>query len=246
MKKSIFILMILIGCIASTDAQVTVFAGGGSTLGDGGPATAASISGTQGVCSDGAGNVYVMQAGGGRVRKITPAGIISTVAGHGASGFSGDGGPATAATFSAYGLSCDLAGNLYIGDWNNNRVRRVDAATGIITTIAGNGVGSTSGDGGPATAAGISRPIGAAADYAGNVFISEYSGGRIRRVDAATGIITTVATGISSPCQIVADNLGNVFVASQSGGRKLRPQTIDRNTCIINGFRRLRGDESNK
>ena len=220
MKNILLSFAILLGYITAVNAQVTVFAGGGSTLGDGGPATAALLSGTQGVCSDGAGNVYVMQQGGGaRVRKISPSGIITTVAGHGTSGFSGDGGPATAATFNAYGLSCDLSGNLYIGDWSNGRVRKVNASTGIITTIAGNGSGSTSGDGGPATAAGISSPIGAAVDYAGNVFISEYGNDRIRRVDASTGIITTIATGLYGPCQIVTDVAGNVFVATQSGGR---------------------------
>ena len=219
MKKIFSSFLIVIGCITSAHAQVITFAGGGSSLGDGGPATAAALTGTQGVCSDGAGNVYVMEEGGGRLRKISPAGIITTVAGHGVSGFSGDGGPATAAEFSAYGLSCDLAGNLYVGDWNNNRVRKVDASTGIITTIAGNGSGTSSGDGGLATAAGINSPIGAAVDNAGNLFISEYGADKIRRVDATTGIITTIATGISSPCQIVADIAGNVFVASQSGGR---------------------------
>lgn len=219
MKNIQIAIIILLAFTLSANAQVTLFAGSGSSLGDGGPATAAMLSGTQGICSDGYGNVYILQQGVGRVRKVTPAGIITTVAGNGTTGFSGDGGPATAAKFNGYGLSCDLAGNLYIGDWNNNRVRKVDASTGIITTIAGNGSGSTSGDGGPATAAGINRPIGAAVDMAGNLFISEYSGGRIRRVDASTGIITTLATGMAGPCQITTDFPGNVFVATQSGGR---------------------------
>jgi len=217
MKNTFFILFYVSVCVTNIKAQVNIFAGGGATLGDGGLATAAQLSGTQGVCSDGNGNVYVMQQGAGRVRKITPAGIITTIAGFGSTGFSGDGGLATAAKFDAYGLSCDFSGNLYIGDWNNNRVRKVDASTGIITTIAGNGSGSTSGDGGPATSAGIKSPIGAAVDNAGNLFISEYGANRIRRVDALTGIITTIATGISSPCQITTDGNGNVFIASQAG-----------------------------
>jgi len=235
MKKILFILLVIIGCIVSAHAQVIIFAGGGSSLGDGGPATAASVAGTQGVCSDGAGNVYVMEEGGGRVRKISPAGIITTIAGHGVGGFSGDGGPATAAEFSAYGLSCDLEGNLYIGDWDNNRVRKVYASTGIITTIAGNGSGTTSGDGGPATTAGINRPIGAAVDNAGNLFISEYSGDRIRRVDASTGIISTIATGISGPCQIVADVAGNVFVASQGGSYIYKISTLGVVSIVAGG-----------
>ena len=227
MKKILLNLAIVFLFVNSVDAQVTIFAGGGSTLGDGGQATAAQLNGTQGICSDGAGNVYVMeQDGNARVRKITPSGIITTVAGHGVSGFSGDGGQATAATFSAYGLSCDLAGNLYFGDWSNNRVRKVNASTGIITTIAGNGSSITSGDGGNATAAGVTRPIGAAVDLNGNVFISEYGSNKIRRVDAHTGIITTIASSLNGPCQIATDNAGNVFVATQSGGRIYKIDTF--------------------
>jgi sugar lactone lactonase YvrE len=236
MKNILLYMLVLLGSATLANAQVTLFAGGGSSLGDGGPATAAHLSGTQGICSDGTGNVYVMEQGSGaRVRKISPTGIITTVAGHGSSGFSGDGGQATAATFNAYGLSCDLAGNLYISDWNNNRVRKVNASTGIITTIAGNGTSSTSGDGGPATAAGINKPIGAVADVAGNVFISEYGAARIRRVDAATGIISTIATGLSGPCQIVTDNTGNVFVATQSGGRIYKINTSGTVSTIAGG-----------
>ena len=235
--KNIFLCITILVCFTSiANAQVTVFAGGGSSLGDGGPATSAYLSGTQGVCSDGAGNVYVMQQGGGaRVRKITPAGIITTVAGHGSSGFSGDGGPATAATFNAYGVSCDFSGNLYIGDWNNNRVRKVNVSTGIITTVAGNGSSSSSGDGGPATSAGINSPIGAVVDNMGNLFISEYGSGKIRRVDGSTGIITTIATGLSGPCQIVTDYIGNVFVATQSGGRIYKINTSGIVTTMAGG-----------
>lgn len=220
MKNVLFTLLCISVGISSLNAQVPVniFAGGGATLGDGGPATAAQLGGTQGICSDGNGNVYVLEQGSNaRVRKISPTGIITTVAGYGVGGFSGDGGPATAAQFDAYGLSCDGNGNLYIGDWNNNRVRRVDAITGIITTVAGNGSYTTSGDGGPATAAGIKRPIGATMDNFGNLYICEYGAAKIRKVDALTGIITTFATGISSPCQIATDVNGNVYVGSQAG-----------------------------
>ena len=237
MKNIILCLVVLLGFNSPVNAQsmISIFAGGGSSLGDGGPATAASIASTQGVCSDLAGNIYVMEEGGGRVRKITPAGIISTVAGHGSSGFSGDGGPATAATFSAYGLSCDAVGNLLIGDWNNNRIRRVDATTGIITTVAGNGSSSSSGDGGPATAAGVNRPIEAAIDHLGNIYISEYGGGKIRKVDATTGNISTVTTLISSPCQLAIDPSNNVFVASQGGGRIYKINTSGGVSIVAGG-----------
>ena len=210
--------MAITGCIVSANAQVVIFAGGGSSLGDGGPATAASLPSPYGICSDGAGNVYVMEEYDSRIRKITPTGIITTIAGNGTLGFSGDGGPATAAEFYADGLNCDFAGNLYLGDWDNGRIRKVDASTGIITTIAGNGTFTTSGDGGPAVAAGLDIVTGAAPDNAGNIFISETGGHRIRRIDASTGIITTFATGLN-PGELVTDATGNVFFAAGSAGR---------------------------
>ncbi len=218
MKQIIILISIIFGFYPTSNAQsvVSIFAGGGSSLGDGGPATAAMVGSTQGICSDGAGNIYFMDVAYQRVRKVTPTGIISTVAGNGSAGYSGDGGSATAAQLNAYGLGCDLAGNLFIGDWNNNRVRKVNATTGIITTIAGNGSGTTSGDGGPATAAGINRPIDAHVDLAGNIYISEYSGNKVRRVDATTGIITTIGD-MGYPCQLTVDVSGNVFIAQQTG-----------------------------
>ena len=118
--------------------------------------------------------------------------VITTVAGTGERGFGGDGGPATAALLAGpVDVALDGAGNLFIADGPNHRVRRVDAATGVITTVAGTGEGGFGGDGGPATAAQLGFPSDVALDGAGNLFIA--SGGRVRRVDAATGIITTVA-----------------------------------------------------
>src|SRR5439155_26864799 len=112
----------------------------------------------------------------------------------GSPGFSGDGGPATAAQLSLpYGVALDAAGNLFIADWDNARIRRVDAGTGTITTVAGTGTYGFSGDGGPATAAELGAPTGVALDAAGNLFIADWGNARIRRVDAATATITTVA-----------------------------------------------------
>lgn len=234
MKKYIILLMGLFVTSVSAHAQFIVsrIAGTGVSgfSGDGGPATAAQIRSTQGICRDAIGNIYIGDVGNKRIRKIDTFGNVSTVAGNGSSGFAGDGGPATAASLNFYGVSCDPAGNLLIGDWNNNRVRRVDAVTGIITTVAGNGTSVTSGDGGPATAAGIKRPIDAVYDAAHNIIISEYSGGRIRKVDGATGIISTIAGGgsgsadgvpatsvsLGSPVQIVIA-MGNIYIAFQSG-----------------------------
>ena len=129
-----------------------------------------------------------------RVRKVTPAGTISTVAGGGNPGFSGDGGAATAASLNLYqpaGLALDTAGNLYIADAWNNRIRKVNVA-GTITTVAGNGTGGLSGDGGPATSAGLSWPTWVAFDSAGQLLIADSQSHRIRRADAL-GIINTVA-----------------------------------------------------
>jgi sugar lactone lactonase YvrE len=130
-----------------------------------------------------------------RVRRIDPrTGIINTVAGNGQKGFSGDGGPATAAQFDApHGVAVDRAGNLYIVDQNNSRIRKVDAGTGIVTTFAGGGSFGRLGDGGPANAAYLSSPADLAFDSAGNLYFSDRFNNRIRKVAAGTGIITTVA-----------------------------------------------------
>jgi len=177
---------------------ITTFAGTGvgGFSGDGGPATAAQISTPYWLAVDSQ-NLYIAEYGNNRVRRVDLAtGIITTVAGTGAAGFSGDGGPATAAQLSApNGLALDSR-SLYIAEFVNNRVRRVDLATGIITTVAGTGVAGSTGDGGPAAAAQISTPNGCAVDSA-NLYISERNTHRVRRVDLATGTITTFAgTGV--------------------------------------------------
>jgi DNA-binding beta-propeller fold protein YncE len=120
--------------------------------------------------------------------------IITTAIGTGDKGFAGDGGPATAALLNGpFDVAFDAAGNLYFSDTFNQRVRRVDAATGVITTIAGNGEQGYGGDGGPATAAALNEPYGILIDRAGNLFMADRLNRRVRRVDAATGVITTFA-----------------------------------------------------
>src|SRR5438094_666299 len=138
--------------------------------GDGGLATAAQLYGTQGVAVDAAGNLYIFDEGSARVRKVTPAGIISTIAGNGTRGFNGDGGPATAAQVNPSGLAVDAAGNLYIA--GSARVRKV-TPDGIISTVAGNGTPGFSGDGGPATSAQLNGPAALAVDAVGNLFIAD-------------------------------------------------------------------------
>jgi sugar lactone lactonase YvrE len=168
--------------------------GGSSYSGDGGPANVASLRKPQGVCVDGAGNVYIADTDNQRIRYIDNAtGIITTIVGTGSGGSSGDGGPATAARVNKpEDVFLDAAGDLYIADRVNSRVRRVDGA-GIITTVVGTGVGGYSGDGGPATDAQINQPSALAITASGFLFIADKNNHRIRRVDLATGIIETVA-----------------------------------------------------
>ena len=140
---------------------ISTFAGGGAALGDNGPATSAQLSAPSGVALDAAGNVFISECGGNRVRKVTPTGTITTVAGTGQSGSFGDGGPATAATLNCVSaVAVDASGNLYLSDIGNNRVRKV--SQGTITAFAGTGQSGFSGDGGPATSAAVSGPEGLA------------------------------------------------------------------------------------
>ena len=143
---------------------------------------------------DGSGNRYIADSETNVIRKVAAAtDIIVTVAGSDVSGYAGDGGPATSARLnSPFGVAVDRSGNLYIADYDNNAVRKVAAATGVITTVAGNGAAGYSGDGGPATSAKLYGPAGVAADGSGNFYIADAGNNVIRRV-AVTGIISTVA-----------------------------------------------------
>jgi sugar lactone lactonase YvrE len=173
---------------------ITTVAGTGVVgyTGDGGPATAARINGLYRMAADAAGNLYFTDIW--NIRKIDASGIITTIAGSGSFGFSGDGGPATLAQLriSAGSLATDASGNLYVADYGNECVRKIDAS-GTITTIAGIGLsGGFSGDGGPATAALFRNPGGLAFDHAGNLYVMDQNNHRIRKVDPS-GIVTTVA-----------------------------------------------------
>jgi trimeric autotransporter adhesin len=183
-----------------TTGIVSVFAGSGLAgfLGDNGPAFLARLNSPRWVCTDSIGNVYIADGNNNRIRKVTLAtGIITTVAGNGTAGFSGDGGPATAAALSLpLGVFVDDAGNIFIAASGNNRIRKVTAATGFISTIAGTGVSGYSGDGGLATAATIASPGCVLGDSTGNLYITSNSNPVIRKINTA-GIITTIAgTGI--------------------------------------------------
>ena len=213
----------------SPSGIITTFAGIGTPgfSGDGGPATSARLNATS-LATDGAGNLFI--AGGYRVRKVSPSGIITTVAGNGNYYFSGDGGPATDAALVAVGVAVDHAGNLFIAD--SIHIRKV-SPDGIITTVAGNGTEGFSGDGGPATGAAV-RAWGVAVDGAGNLFIANV--GSIREVNTS-GIISTVAGGGTdfgdgvpatsarlSALGIAVDGEGNLFIADPSFGRIRRVQ----------------------
>ncbi len=162
--------------------------------GNGGLADTATISNPIGVCLDTAGNLYITDVYYDVVRKVDVEGFISTICGSGSGGFGGDGGPSTTAKLELpHGTCIDKSGNLYVADFGNHRVRKMNLATGIISTFAGTGNNSFSGDNGPAVAADLSFPSSVCADNKGNIYIADYDNSRIRMVDAGTGIITTVA-----------------------------------------------------
>ncbi len=195
--------------------------------GDGGLATNASLKSPQGVALDAAGNLFVADSSNSRIRKVDTNGIISTVAGTGAFGFSGDGGAATNAKIRANGVTVDAAGNLFIAEVLNGRIRKVDT-NGIITTVAGNGSFGSSGDGGAATSAGLAFPYGTAVSSSGNLFIADGINSRVRKVDT-NGIISTYAgngtngfsgdggkatnSSLSIPSGVALDAIGNVFIS---------------------------------
>jgi len=232
---------------------ITTVAGNGvrGFSGDGGPATAASLTfnPNSGVAVDASGNLYVADTGNMRIRKVSPSGIITTVAGNGSYGYTGDGGPATQAAFrGVMRLAVDSAGNLYIAEWGNHLVRKV-SPSGILSTVAGNGIPGFSGDGGPATSASLNAPIGVAADSAGNVYISDSRNNRIRRV-APSGVISTVAgngnagfsgdggpataASLNGPSALVVDGANNLFVAEESSHR-IRKIGPDGTTTTVAG-----------
>jgi sugar lactone lactonase YvrE len=237
MKKSAIILSLGILALTGSNAQIINTIAGDGVLGfsgDGGAATAAELYYSSGVTVDGSGNVYIADENNFRIRKVTTAGIISTIAGNGFGGYSGDGGAATAAElYYPYGLALDGSGNIYIADYDNNRIRKVTAA-GIISTIAGDGAWGYSGDGGAATAAELNTPSGIAVDVSGNVYIADYGNNRIRKV-TPTGIISTIAGNgtaaysgdggaataaeLYTPSGVTLDGSGNLYIADQFNNR---------------------------
>ncbi len=216
----------------NADGTITTIAGNGTIgySGDVGAATGAQFNYPSGVAVDAAGNLYIADSNNERIRKVSAAGTITTVAGNGTVGYSGDGGSAIGAGLSSPNcVAVDAGGNLYISDTNDHRIRRVSAA-GTITTMAGNGRGGYSGDGGTATSAQLFTPYGVALDSSGNLYVADEGNDRIRRISAA-GAITTFAGGglgdggagvlgfLNIPRGVARDNAGNTYVADTNNNR---------------------------
>lgn len=190
----------IITTIAGTGYEADPMNDNGDFGGDGGPAVEALLSRPRHLVQDAAGNILFLDLANHRVRKIEAnTGIITTIVGDGSDTLAGDGGAAVDASIGRpHGIALDGAGNIYIAEFLNHRIRKVTISTGIIETIAGSGStgfagGGFSGDGGPAVEAELKFPAGGAFDPAGNYYFSDAGNNRVRKIDLATGIITTVA-----------------------------------------------------
>lgn len=226
--------------MVSRAGTVTIVAGTGQQGygGDGGPATSALLDTPTGIALDAAGNLYIADSHNQRVREVS-GGVITTIAGNGTAGFSGDGGAATAAELAMpSAVAIDGSGILYIADTDNQRIRKV--SSGTITTYAGNGEQALAGDGGSATSASLDSPTGVAVDAAGNIYIADRHNQRIRMVNPG-GVISTVAGSgsaslaggfsgdgasptaamLSKPSGVAVDAQGNLYIAD-SGNHRLR------------------------
>ncbi|MHB8260172.1 MAG: NHL domain-containing protein [Bacteroidia bacterium] len=213
-------------------------AGNGTSgyTGNGGLAQSAELHGPEGVTIDASGNLYIADNGNNVVRKVTKTGVISTYAGNGTAGFSGDGGQATAAELSGpAGVAIDANGNLYISDQDNQRIRKV-TSTGVISTVAGNGTIGYYGNGVQATSAELNGPSNIAVDASGNLYIADTGNHGIRKVTVSTGIINTIAGILSvygfsgdggqataaelhNPTGVFVDGSGNVYIADEMNQR---------------------------
>lgn len=267
-RQTTIVLLSFIALLAATvparaQGVITSIAGNGITqyIGDGWPATNYSLAYPMGICVDHDGNLYEADYAVARIRKWRND-TLWTYAGTGVVGYAGDGGLAAAANLKEpTDVDIDAAGNIYIVEEYNKVIRKIDAATGIITTICGNGGGGFGGDGGPATAAHMEQPQSLCLDKYGNIFIADRGNQRIRKVDAATGIITTYAgngaTGyagdggaainaeLSMPSGVCTDTLGNLYIADNGNNvvRKVAAISGIISTVAGTGVADFSGDE---
>ena len=214
-----------------SNGVITTIAGGGLVLGDNGPATSAELNAPTGLALDSAANLYIADESDNRVRKVSN-GVITTVAGTGREGFSGDTGPATSAQLNApEGVAVDSAGSLFVADALNNRIRKV--TNGVITTVAGSGTQGFSGDNGLATSAELNYPSGVAVDSAGNLYLADSSNNRIRKI--SNGVMTTVAGNgtqgfsgdggpassgqLNNPMGVAVGPGGSIYIADTNNNR---------------------------
>lgn len=247
----------MIRMVNYTTGIITTIAGNGAYspdsgiyAGDGGLATAASLYNPSGIALDKAGNIYICDQSNNRIREIIKSsGIIITIAGNGTGSYSGDGGLATLATLKYPSeLAFDTSGDLYIADWGNSVIRKLSMSTGIINTIAGNGIPGYSGDGLSATSANLAAPSGLVFDKANNLYLSDWGNSTVRKIDGSTGIITTVAgtgtPGISAdgiaatsaalykPLGLTLDTAGNIYICDWYESSRIR--IVNAATGIIN------------
>ena len=237
--RSLLFLLILTSLAPA--AEIKTFAGTGAKgfSGDGGLATAAQFNNVFGIARGPDGALYVCDTDNQRVRKIAPNGIATTVAGSGTRGYSGDGGPATQAALNEpYEVRFDTAGNVFFVERLNHLVRRVDAKTGVISTVAGTGKPGFGGDGGPATAAQFNEPHSIGFDRAGDLYICDIKNHRVRKVDMKTGTISTIAgtgekkptpdgapiagTPLNGPRALDFDRAGHLWLALREGNAVFR------------------------
>ncbi len=245
--------------IRKVDAQtgiISTVAGNGTTTysGDGSSALTEGLNGPSSVALDSAGNLYIADTNNNAVRMIDAGtGVITTIAGTGALGYSGDGGPALAAQLNRpNGIAVDANGDLFIADTGNNVVRVVSATTDLISTVAGTGTAGSSGNGGQAVRSTLNGPYGVAVSSDGKLYIADRNNNAVRMVDSS-GIISTIAGGgnagfagdgglasasrLSSPSSVVIDAVGNIYIADTQNNRiqKINPQTGIINTIAGGG-----------
>jgi sugar lactone lactonase YvrE len=261
-KPSVYTRAILLGIallmLASSLLAQKVTTTAGGFVGDGGAALKASFESPSSIAQDKSGNLYISDFAGQRIRKVTPTGTISTYAGTGISGFSGDGGPANAAKLSyPTGLVFDSAGDLIVADGGNNRIRMIDT-TGKITTIAGTGATGYTGDGGPAIKATFNQPWGLTYDSTGDLYITDLGNCAVRFVNTS-GIINTYAgdgtcgfggdggpatsANLNFPRGMVFDSSGNLYIADTANHRVRKVNTSGTiSTFAGNGLPGFSGD----